>query len=189
MAVVGQLRDGAKRFYIDILDAALVLDAAIRGLERLGHEVVYLEESGWPYSCYDPISREWQDFPHTGLRMARALMAEQGLKAPVCFVNRESGAVDGAEWGEVKAMLGAADLLLNVGGVCWLPEFRLCRRRAIVDMDPFFTQAAQFGAKVLEHDLVEQRLEFPVGPAEVEPPWPDVERAAERRLPCNLRCR
>jgi hypothetical protein len=121
----------------------------VLGLHRLGHEVAYLEESGWPYSCYDPETRDWHDHPHTGLRVVRALAAEEGMKIPVCYVNRDSGQVDGADWAEVKRMLGAADLLLNVGGVCWLPEYRLCRRRALVDMDPFFTQVAQFAAKVL----------------------------------------
>src|SRR5262245_15719678 len=121
----------------------------VLGLHRLGHEVAYLEESGWPSSCYDPDPRHWHDHPHTGLRVVRALAAEHGMRVPVCYVNRDSGQVDGADWAEVKRMLGAADLLLNVGGVCWLPEFRLCRRRALVDMDPFFTQVAQFAARVL----------------------------------------
>jgi hypothetical protein len=121
----------------------------VLGLHRLGHEVAYLEESGWPYSCYDPVTRHWHDHPQTGLRVARALAADHGMDIPLCYVNRDSGRVDGADWVEVKRMLGGADLLLNVGGVCWLPEFALCRRRALVDMDPFFTQVAQFGAKVL----------------------------------------
>jgi hypothetical protein len=121
------------------------------GLHRLGHEVAYIEESGWPYSCYDPASCDWRDHPHSGLRIVRELAADHGMDIPVCWVNRDSGQVDGAEWEEVKRMLGEADLLLNVGGVCWLPEFRRCRRRALIDMDPFFTQVAQFAAKVL-HD-------------------------------------
>src|SRR3954462_11783539 len=74
----------------------------VLGLERLGHEVAYLEESGWPYSCYDPVRREWHDFPPTGLRIVRDLLAGHGVRAPVCFVNRDSGAIDGAEWEEVK---------------------------------------------------------------------------------------
>jgi hypothetical protein len=122
----------------------------VLGLHRLGHQVAYLEESGWPYSCYDPTCQEWQDHPHTGLRIVRALAAEHGMRVPICYVNRDSGQVDGLDWAEVKQMLGAADLLLNVGGVCWLSEFQLCRRRALIDMDPFFTQVAQFGAKVLK---------------------------------------
>jgi hypothetical protein len=121
----------------------------VLGLCRLGHEVAYLEESGWPYSCYDPVARHWHDHPDTGLRVVRALAAEHGMDVPICYVNRDTGHVDGTDRVGVRRMLEAADLLLNVGGVCWLPEFELCRRRALVDMDPVFTQVAQFGAKVL----------------------------------------
>ena len=47
--------------------------------------------------------------------------------------------------------LRSADLLLNVGGVCWLPEFEECKRLALVDMDPLFTQIGRFGAEGLGH--------------------------------------
>jgi len=52
-----------------------------------------------------------------------------------------------------RALLGP-DLLLNVGGVCWLPEFLLCRRRAIVDMDPLFTQVGRIGVAAPEDHQV-----------------------------------
>ena len=120
----------------------------VMGLHRLGHEVAYLEESGWPYSCYDPVGREWQDYPHAGLPIIRSLMREYSLPVPVYYVDRDTGQVDGADWGEIKRVLGASDLLLNIGGVCWLPEFMLCHRRALVDMDPLFTQAGEFASRL-----------------------------------------
>ncbi|UCE76948.1 MAG: hypothetical protein JSU62_01625, partial [Gammaproteobacteria bacterium] len=40
--------------------------------------------------------------------------------------------------------------LLNVGGVCWLSDFLLCQRRALVDMDPFFTQIGRFAIEGLD---------------------------------------
>jgi hypothetical protein len=121
----------------------------VLGLHRLGHEVVYVEESGWPYSCYDPVTRHWADHPDVGLRVVRDLLASHDLPVPVYYVNRDSGQVDGGDRAGLERALRAADLLLNVGGVCWLPEFRLCRRRALVDMDPLFTQVERFGAEVL----------------------------------------
>jgi len=65
-------------------------------------------------------------------------------------VKRETGKVVGAEWDEIKRMLGEADLLINIGGVCWLPEFLLCRRRILIDLDPLFTQVDLFGAKLID---------------------------------------
>lgn len=121
----------------------------VLGLERLGHEVAYVEESGWPYSCYDPLTRHWHDFPVTGLGVIRALFAEHKVLAPVIYVNSDSGDVDGCDWTEVKRIIGAADLLLNIGGVSWLPEFQSCPRRALIDQDPLFTQVEGFSSKVL----------------------------------------
>jgi hypothetical protein len=119
------------------------------GLHRLGHQVVYVEESGWPYSCYEPTTGDWRDHPATGLRLVRELMAEHDAVLPFSYVNRNTGATEGMSRAELENFLARADLLLNVGGVCWLPEFRLCRRRALIDLDPLFTQVDQFGAKLL----------------------------------------
>ena len=126
----------------------------VLGLHRLGHEVCYVEESGWPSSCYDPAHRTYGDDPRAGMAAVRALLRGYGIDIPVCYVDPDRGTVEGAGWADVKRMLGAADLLLNVGGVCWLPEFRRCRRRALIDMDPFFTQVGRFGAHLIgEHHV------------------------------------
>jgi hypothetical protein len=134
-----------------VVGLALAYLHYVLGLERLGHDVVYLEESGWPESCWDPMAGRHGDDPRTGLRIVRDLVERYGARASVCYVDRESGAVDGATWEGVKSMLRRADLLLNVGGVCWLPEFSWCRRRALIDMDPFFTQIGRFAGDSLHH--------------------------------------
>jgi len=126
----------------------------LKGLHLLGHDVIYLEESGWPGSCYNPATQIYGDDPFPGIDLVSKLMANHELNAPLCYINRDKGDVHGLNWNEVKRMLAAADLLLNIGGVCWLPEFRLCHRRIYIDMDPFFTQVGRFGAESLyEHDV------------------------------------
>ena len=47
----------------------------VLGLHRLGHEVVYLEESGWPRSCYDPVAQTLSDCPKASLRTVHRLLA------------------------------------------------------------------------------------------------------------------
>ena len=121
----------------------------VLGLHRLGYEVTYLEESGWPYSCYHPSSRTWQQSPDAGLEIVRGLLADYDLPVRICYVDRDSGQADGASREEIEALMRSADLLLNIGGVNWLPEFTLCPRRALIDMDPLFTQAGQFGGAIL----------------------------------------
>lgn len=123
----------------------------VLGLHRLGHSIVYIEESGWPHSCYDPYTQTYSDDPTIGLRSVESLMKTYGVRGKVCYVNRDSGTSYGAEWKEVKEMLSSADLLLNIGGVSWLPEFLLAPRRIWIDLDPFFTQIGQFGREGREH--------------------------------------
>jgi hypothetical protein len=120
------------------------------GLHRLGHEVTYVEESGWPWSAYDIGTGRWVEHPASGLRTARALVDRYCPGVRVVWIDGASGAVDGAEPAELRELLASADLLLDVGGVCWLPEFALCRRRALIDMDPFFSQVQGFASKVLD---------------------------------------
>ncbi|MDZ7953090.1 hypothetical protein [Nostoc sp. DedQUE09] len=129
------------------------------GLARLGHDVLYLEESGWSQSCYNPVRQEYSDDPLPGFEIIHAVMAKFDLQIPICYVNRESGQSWGATWDDLKEMLKGADLLLNIGGVCWLPEFRLCHRRTLIDLDPFFTQIGRFAVE----DLDEYQMYFSYG--------------------------
>lgn len=119
----------------------------ILGLHRLGYQVVYVEESGWSSSCYDPIRKEYGDDPSVGLRIVRRLMKYYRVDIPVCYFDRESGNIWGMDLAAMRRLMSKADLLLNVGGVCWLSDFLLCRRRALIDMDPFFTQIGCFSVE------------------------------------------
>lgn len=121
----------------------------VLGLHRLGHEVIYIEESGWPDSCFDPQAGMFSSNPEAGLKILRALLAQFEGPNRVYYVDRESGAVHGGTSADVRRELTEADLLLNLGGVCWLDEFALCRHRILLDMDPLFTQVGLFGAKSL----------------------------------------
>ncbi len=122
----------------------------VLGFHLLGHDVAYVEESGWPYSSYDPGTGHWEAFPTTGIEVARALGRRHCPGVPIVYVDTDSGQVDGVEWADLKAMLEATDLLVDIGGVCWLPEFNACRRRVLVDMDPFFSQVQGFASEVLD---------------------------------------
>ncbi len=125
------------------------------GLARLGHRVCYLEESGgWQDPCYDPETRRCGEDPSAGLRTVVNLLSSYSVDIPVCYIHRDTGCTIGLNWTDIKRNLMDADLLLNIGGLCWLPDFRLCRRRALIDMDPFFTQTGRFGGGVLgEHHV------------------------------------
>src|SRR5437763_9199581 len=121
----------------------------VLGFHRLGHEVVYIEDSGWPGSCFDPQTCKFSDDPRPGIRTLRALLAQHNASIKIYYVNRETGTVHGGTSDDIRRDMADADLLLNLGGVCWLDEFMLCRHRVFLDMDPLFTQVGLFGAKLL----------------------------------------
>lgn len=126
----------------------------VLGFHLLGHEVFYVEESGWPESCYDPVKQEYGNDPSEGLDVIQCLMDAHGFRVPLCYVSRQSGETFGTDDDTLRDALRGADLLLNVGGVCWLPEFELSRCRAVVDKDPFFTQVGLFGGSIADRHHV-----------------------------------
>jgi hypothetical protein len=117
----------------------------VLGLHLLGHDVIYLEEKGWAGSCYDPHTSTTGDFPSAGLELVRGFLRQRGVQVPVVWLDSDVGLVEGMGWGELRERLARTDLLLDVGGLCWIEERALARRRALVDMDPLFTQAGRFG--------------------------------------------
>lgn len=120
------------------------------GYSLLGHDVVYVEESGWHEACYDPTSDTQSSDPRRGLRSARELCSAYELDCPLIYVDRESGRTFGATRRDLESHLASADVWLNIGGVCALPEFELCKRRVLIDMDPFFTQIGKFAGGQLD---------------------------------------
>jgi len=125
----------------------------LAGLQRLGHQVSYLEESGWDNACYNPQTQCYGDDPSFGIAALEKLMSAFGVKLPVMYVNRSNGNIVGGSRQQLEKMLSDAELLLNIGGVCALPEFELAHRRALIDMDPLFTQLGKFaGEDVATYD-------------------------------------
>jgi hypothetical protein len=132
----------------------------VLGLNRLGHQVIYIEESGWPDACYIPGTGYYSNDPSAGLDTLTRLAERFGLRQmPVCYVDRETGQTSGLSRADLKAHLTSADLLLNIGGTCSLPEFELCGRRVLIDMDPMFTQAGRFAGR----DLPDYHVHFSYG--------------------------
>jgi hypothetical protein len=77
-------------------------------------------------------------------------MESYQVDIPVCYVDRETGDIQGMDLATMRRHMSEADLLLNVGGVCWLSDFLLCQCRALVDMDPFFTQVGCFSTEGMD---------------------------------------
>lgn len=133
-----------------LVGMVLAFAQTVAGLHRMGHRVVYLEESGWDNACYNPISRSYGDDAAYGSAVMADVLRRLGADpVPIWYFDRSTVRWYGTSADEAAGALAGCDLLLNLGGVCQLDEFGQCPRTALVDMDPGFTQAGRFGAPYL----------------------------------------
>jgi hypothetical protein len=130
----------------------------VLGLARLGHDVYYLEDSG--RDPYNPAEGgPGSDCAYNVLYLA-GVLSRFGMASRWAYHDRGRRRWFGLPDGERVAVLGSADLLLNVSGSLDSPgEYREVRRLAYVDTDPVFTQLkvarghARFRARVDAHDV------------------------------------
>jgi hypothetical protein len=111
------------------------------GLRALGHEVLYIEDTG---ECiYDPEQNTRSLDPSYGTRYIHDALAPFGLGDRWSFVNCD-GAHHGVPRDAVRAYCADADLFINLSGGSWFwrDEYANIPRRVFVDSDPVFTQLA-----------------------------------------------
>jgi len=106
------------------------------GLERLGYEVFYLEDTS-SYT-YSPIRREYTADCSYGVKF---LAEELGRLSPTLGSRWHFRNVDDTTYGvspdELRRALADADLFLNVsGGTLLRDEYMSCRRKVLIDTDP-----------------------------------------------------
>ena len=115
------------------------------GLRKLGHEVAYLEDRG--------VARDAERaVPRAGLVLMGDLLRRCRVDIPLVWVDPDAGLVGGMVWPQLRRRLAKADLLLDLGGHCWIEERSLPRRRAMIDVDTA-TAPLEPGLHQLEHEL------------------------------------
>ena len=120
------------------------------GLRKLGHEVAYLEDRGLPW----PPKRDGHVVPREGLMLLGDLLRRCRVDIPVVWVDADAGLVGGMVWPQLRRRLREADLLLDIGGHCWLEERSLPRRRVLIDIEPRGDlRALGPAARQADHDL------------------------------------
>ncbi len=117
------------------------------GLRKLGHEVIYLEDRG-AGKPGEPV------VPSAGIVLLQDLLRRCRVDVPVVWVDPDAGLVGGMVWPQLRRRLSKADLLLDLGGHCWLEERSLPRRRVLIDADSEADPRALAEAPhQLDHDL------------------------------------
>src|SRR5262245_13754094 len=106
------------------------------GLERLGFEVYYLEDTGGP--TYDPVRRLYGEDDSFAVEFLGRSLAElsPGLGRR-WFFRGADGRCRGMEARAVERAVAWADLFLTVSGGCLLrDEYMACPRKVLIDTDP-----------------------------------------------------
>lgn len=114
------------------------------GLQRMGHEVTYFEHAGWPLSCYDPSVNDMTDDPAYGIAFLQGLLRRYAPDIRWCYLT-EDGAAHGTTRADLAQACRECDAYLNLSNINYIDEIQLCRRRALIDTDPVFTQLSRFG--------------------------------------------
>jgi hypothetical protein len=148
------------------------------GLRRLGHEVIYFEDYGWPDSCYVPETDDVTSNPVYGLKYLTTLLRPQGLDGRWCYL-----AEDGTAYGMTRDALSAAlhecDVYINLSNINWIPELEQCHTRVLIDTDPVFTQIGGHG---MYDTLDRHHVLFTYG-ENVGQSWSGMPTAGKRWLP------
>ena len=111
------------------------------GLRALGHEVLYIEDTG---ECiYDPEQNAISEDPAYGTRYIHSALEPFGLGDRWSFVNFD-GSYHGVSKERVQAFCADAELFINLSGGSWFwrDEYLTIPHRVFVDSDPVFTQLA-----------------------------------------------
>lgn len=111
------------------------------GLRALGHDVMYIEDTG---ECiYDPVQNTRSEDPSFGTRYIHDALEPFGFGDRWSFVNFD-GAYHGLPQDKVRAFCADADLFVNLSGGSWFwrDEYVRIPRKVFVDSDPVFTQLA-----------------------------------------------
>jgi hypothetical protein len=108
----------------------------VLGLESLGFEVHYLEDTGGP--SYDPRLRRYGEDPSYAVEFLRRCFA--GLSPDLAdrwYFRDVQGGDHGLERDEIAAVVAEADVFLNVSGSALLrPEYAASKRKVLIDTDP-----------------------------------------------------
>ncbi len=113
----------------------------VLGLHRMGHDVLFAEDSDDYPSCYDPSRDVTDSNPNYGLRFCDSLFRKVDLPDQWCYYDAHQNSWLGPGAANALSSFADADLLLNLSGICplrsWAEQVPI---RVFVDTDPVFTQ-------------------------------------------------
>lgn len=116
----------------------------VLGLDKMGIDVYYFEDSGDEPLCYDPSRYLTDTDPSYGVEYTRAVFEAIGLEDRWGYYDAHSDRWLGPQGAGFKKVVSDADVFLNLAAFCpvrsWLDRVPL---RVFIDTDPLFEQVRQ----------------------------------------------
>lgn len=114
------------------------------GLEKLGFEVYYIEDTAW--QTYDPIKGEYGEDPSYGVQFLNHTLSEL---SPTLKYRWHFRAMDGRTYGieprRMTRIIAEADLFLNIsGGTVLRDEYMMNQCKIFIDSDPGWNHFVNF---------------------------------------------
>jgi hypothetical protein len=113
----------------------------VLGLQRLGHDVYFIEDSDDYPSCYDPSTHGVGTDPTYGLRFTEDVFSQFGINDRWGYYDAHTQRWLGPLSERSRQLCRNADIVLNLSGVNrmrpWIEDIPV---RVLVDTDPVFTQ-------------------------------------------------
>jgi hypothetical protein len=139
---------------LPIAGMALANIHAMIGLRDIGYRVHYVERQNFEGDCYDPRTNEMTSDPSTALAYLADLLPRYGFDGhDFSFIDTKNQC-HGVGWPELRRIVQDADFVMDMGTGTWFDELAVCARRAFVDVNPMFTQAAMLNPESHESRAV-----------------------------------
>ncbi len=110
------------------------------GFQKLGHEVYFVEKSGYPNACFDPVKNRMTDDCSYGMAAVEELLRRHGLNDRCCYVDSENR-YHGLSKRAIEDIFAGAAVFVDMGTHgSWREESTKATMRVLIDGEPAFTQ-------------------------------------------------
>jgi hypothetical protein len=132
----------------------------VLGLKKLGHEVLFLEDSDNYPGCSNPFTGELTTDPSHGLKFIQKVFNDFDIKDSWAYYDAHTNTWQGLKRETVFLFCNSADIVLNISAINPLRDwYAKIPNRILIDTDPVFTQIRHLTNKT-DFELAGQHTAF-----------------------------
>jgi hypothetical protein len=122
------------------------------GFKELGHDVYFVEKSGYTNSCFDPAKGVMGNDCAYGVQTVCSLLNSCGLNDKFCFVDTNN-TYFGLKRQDVERVFAAADIYIDMAHGSWYSEASTSGMRVLIEVEPAYTQMQMQNSLDMGRDL------------------------------------